>query len=512
MDDLTAQGTLELDVANFGPIIEANIDLRPLTVFVGPSNTGKSWLAILVYALHQHFGNNHGFGRRRSSIPFRMIRGDREQFLGQRTIDALAQWAKQTFADRQRPLDGRTLVLPVAVMDEIRSLHRARGDAFGRAFGGEMVRCFGTEELAPLVRKGNKEGARVTLKRHLNDSASLEHEWTLKAPGIEYRSTIPGETQVRISTEDRAYPMEYLARLAENNANRGERRFLAERLLDILHALALPQLVGSLHLPAYYLPADRTGVMHAHNVVVSALIESASMTGLRPATRTPMLSGVLADFLEHMIDLDHMPPYSRHRQHKRPPDVATQIENTIIAGSVRINRSEASGYPRFTYRPRGWKDELPLMRASSMVSELAPVVLYLRHMVLPGNLLIIEEPESHLHPAMQVEFTRQIAALVQSGIRVMVTTHSEWVLEELANIVRRSRLPAARRKEAGSEVALPPSQVGAWLFQPKRRPKGSTVKEIRLDDSGLYPAGFDEVATALHNNWAEISSRMEEAK
>ena len=104
---------------------------------------------------------------------------------------------------------------------------------------------------------------------------------------------------------------------------------------------------------------------------------------------------------------------------------------------MRVDRLAAINYPLFSYRPDGWKYDLPLMNASSMVSELAPVVLYLRHMVGPGNVLIIEEPELHLHPAMQVEFTRQLATLVDAGVRVLVTTHSEWVLEELANIVRR---------------------------------------------------------------------------
>ena len=36
---------LELKVTNFGPIAEAKIELRPMTVFVGPSNTGKSYIA-----------------------------------------------------------------------------------------------------------------------------------------------------------------------------------------------------------------------------------------------------------------------------------------------------------------------------------------------------------------------------------------------------------------------------------------------------------------------------------
>ena len=47
--DTQEQPKIEIEVKNFGPIAEANIDLRPLTVFVGPSNTGKTYFATLVY-------------------------------------------------------------------------------------------------------------------------------------------------------------------------------------------------------------------------------------------------------------------------------------------------------------------------------------------------------------------------------------------------------------------------------------------------------------------------------
>ena len=49
-------GDYGIEVADFGPIVRASVDMRPLTVFAGPSNTGKSYLAMLVYALHRCFG------------------------------------------------------------------------------------------------------------------------------------------------------------------------------------------------------------------------------------------------------------------------------------------------------------------------------------------------------------------------------------------------------------------------------------------------------------------------
>ena len=60
MNTPTEGKSLQLSVSNFGPIARAEIDLRPLTVFVGPSNTGKSYLAMSgIYALHKFFSRLH---------------------------------------------------------------------------------------------------------------------------------------------------------------------------------------------------------------------------------------------------------------------------------------------------------------------------------------------------------------------------------------------------------------------------------------------------------------------
>ena len=96
----------------------------------------------------------------------------------------------------------------------------------------------------------------------------------------------------------------------------------------------------------------------------------------------------------------------------------------------------------------------------------------------------------------------------------MLTTHSDYVLEELANLVRMSELPEAQRADLkGADVALSSDEVGVWLFEPKKRPKGTVVKEIKLDkDAGTFPAGYGDVTEALYNKWVEVDSRIQDNK
>lgn len=489
---------LELEVTNFGPIVSGRIDLRPLTVFVGPSNTGKSYLAILIYALHRFFGSE--MVRERRYFADSPYKSDAQR-ISKGTIEAMGNWAEDLLGkhnEQSLGQGGKRVVVPAPVAESIRSILTEQSEQLGF----EIRRCFGSD-LGDLVRKGQRGSAEARVVGSSNGSVRFRHELALKP--LSLNSAFTDEFTLTIDSRANRYRLlRELERLRSFQPRKSASGWWSWRFLDSLIELALPELVGVLHLPAHYLPADRTGVMHAHNVVVSALIERAAMTGLRPAAQMPMLSGVLADFLEQLIQID-----SRQRRSSKSSVLhAERIEQAILQGAVQMEPDETGSYPRFSYRPEGWRDNLPLMNASSMVSELAPVVLFLRHLVRSGDLLIIEEPESHLHPAMQVEFTRQIANLVRSGIRVLVTTHSEWVLEELSNIVLASTVPKARKSDAGGNgIALKEGQVGVWAFKPKKRPKGTAIEEIKLDASGdLYSASFDDVSAETYNRWVTLGN------
>ena len=505
---------IKLKVSGFGPIAEADIELRPMSVFVGPSNTGKSYLAILIYALHQFFGAYAWTSRDRRmpggfpahGLP--LVNPISEMALSSTEIDHLYAWAA---TERLRIESvGRSGVsppdsdLPAEVSDIVR---RALGEvrSLSDVLKDEIVRCFGFEASESLVLyspNGVKACTmRAVVSNQLADGDAYSYEIGVAKEETTITPTIPNFVPFTIS-ENLSFPWFSLA----SNDVGYQRERNARVHLAIFASAALSLSVGPLGRPAHYLPADRAGVMHAHQVAVRGLIAGASRTAIRPAPAMPVLSGVLGDFLEQLIALGSVPVSS---EHQGGDSLARLLEAGLMKGSVRAERSEID-YPSFVYQPNSWQRELPLMHSSSMVSELAPVVLYLRHVVRPGDTLIIEEPEAHLHPTAQVEFTRLLAGAVKAGIRVIITTHSEWVLWELANLVRMSKLPLELRNGLdGAEHAIDDAEVGAWLFEPDAERRGSSVREIPLDiESGTFPAGYSLTAESLYKRWSTINRRV----
>ena len=490
MTDRTAErGSLELEAVDFGPIVNAKVELRPLTVFVGPSNTGKSYLAMLIYAFHRFLSVRQ--------FPFRLNQ-DGSLTIGTGPTDTTSEGIVQVVAEFMRSIEESsvsphrgTVSLSPAVANSVRSGFAARADVLA----DEIKRCFGIRDPRALVRKTRSStAAHVTVRHRLvHESEPWEHAITI-GRRTDLSVAIPAGASISADS-GLAMPFNALDLLRDMSAeSQGLPRSLA---WSFIAAIVLRDAFGPFGLPAYYLPADRTGLMQAQRAVVGGLIASAPAASLQAQPRSPILSGVVADFLEQLLGIDETASKSA---------LGTDIEQTILGGSVRIERSPSTNHTDFLYRPNGWREDLPLTNASSMTSEVAPVVLYLRHLVARDNVLIVEEPESHMHPAMQVKFMQELAAVVNAGVRVIVTTHSEWMTEELGNIVRRSGLPENDR----DGPALDADQVGAWLFGDHKRSRGSIVREIPLDDDGQYPCGFDDVAAALHNDWAGITSRIEE--
>ena len=146
---------LELTVSNFGPIAEASIELRPMSVFVGPSNTGKSYMAALIYALSRFFNDYFRSG----SYEYRGIRHGlfltggigmiptQELNLSEDDIEGLYCWAKKENEYIETP--------PSELPEFMAKLIRSTLGGFvhlSEDLDDEITRCFGVDKVKSLIR------------------------------------------------------------------------------------------------------------------------------------------------------------------------------------------------------------------------------------------------------------------------------------------------------------------------------------------------------------------------
>ena len=219
----------------------------------------------------------------------------------------------------------------------------------------------------------------------------------------------------------------------------------------------------------------------------------------------PTFSGVVADFIKNLILYDEV-----DQPDERITSLADALESEVLAGQIFMKPGRG-GYPEFFYRSEKLKEGIRLTRVSSMVSELAPLVLLLRGGIRSRNTLIIEEPEAHLHPGAQSEMALTLARLIRTGVRVVITTHSDWLLKEIANLIRLGELKQKGERRVKHEDIqanwLLPEEVGVWWFQ-----KDGVVKPIPFERGyGVEPADYEDVADELYNRSVHLQDRLEEA-
>ena len=106
----------------------------------------------------------------------------------------------------------------------------------------------------------------------------------------------------------------------------------------------------------------------------------------------------------------------------------------IIGGEYIVKRNEG-----LYFRPRKEKVRLTMDESSSSVRSLLDVGFYLRHEARPRDLLMIDEPELNLHPENQRRMARLFARLVNIGVKVFITTHSDYIVKELNTLIMLSQ-------------------------------------------------------------------------
>lgn len=185
----------------------------------------------------------------------------------------------------------------------------------------------------------------------------------------------------------------------------------------------------------------------------------------------------------------------------------------IIGGRYTVTQED-----QLYYVPRRGRVKLTMDESSSAVRSLLDLGFYLRHVARPGDLLMIDEPELNLHPNNQRRIARLLARLVNTGIKVFVTTHSDYIIKELNTLIMLSRddkrmKTIAEREGYNQDEFLSAEKIKVFVAERakilkegnKRRSEAQTLVQAKVDQNcGIEAHSFDKTIDDMNRIQDEI--------
>lgn len=452
---------MKIAIENFGAIKKRiEIEPKPLTIFCGSNNTGKTYGLYVLNAL----------------MDSRFV--------------ASFDWARQ---HAKLLLEQRRLVVE-------------RSNWLG-------------EEAIKQAQRNIAQGLKASLPRYFVADSGLTSdavfEVSLSLPEIESQLANFNISYGEASTDPQAGPMELKCRFSDNHQTIGlslegtwSSAAQVERALNsALMSLYEPMRQGR----ALLLPAERSGI----NLFFRELNSRRAALLRHVTSQTLDTNELLKDIIvsrypqpiHDYIEFMNAQPEIKRQTSEQFADLATWLQKEVLRVKYKVDR-----YGDISIAPLRSKTDLGLHLGSSTAKTFFGLWSYLNHLAQPGDCLMIDEPELNLHPLNQRNIARLLAELVNRGIRVVVSTHSDYMVREWSNLVMLSedfpeRDMVSKRHNLNSEQWLAADKVHAYEFH-----AGGVAPMAVTASSGIRTPLFDESIEQLNAAAQDIYFSVQAAR
>ncbi|MFK5971453.1 MAG: ATP-binding protein [Candidatus Marithrix sp.] len=152
---------------------------------------------------------------------------------------------------------------------------------------------------------------------------------------------------------------------------------------------------------------------------------------------------------------------------------------------------------------------LPYYMASASALALFDLHVWLKHKAQKGDILFIDEPELNLHPGNQIKIARLLVKLINVGIKVFITTHSDYIIKELNNLLMLSN-EFPEKTELMKEYDYQPNDIlQAKDLRAYITNSNGTVSQVEIDEYGMIQSGFDDAIVQINEASNKIISAVE---
>lgn len=431
-------------VENLGPLREAEVDLsKDLIVLTGPNNSGKTYLAWSLYGLSKEIPGpdsksiavmaNEILRSPKHEIERRSIEAGFSTVFSQCSASATAE-LDRCFAAESGHFNRSSVALSTDGLTE--SFPQFLG-----LWSEKYLWALATSKSSSHVRFGAIDWQNWKTAPHDDDLAEMASSGALDELFLQGVS-LPGKESAAL------FILKVLLGLLG-------RKLLGNCIIFPAERIAVNIFAKELALKRTELVDDILDIgLTAKNAQPLDVIK-------QRAERYPL---PIRDCLRIANDLANI-----SKSHSSFEDLAAELEMTVLGGKVAVSELGA-----ITFSPdAAAESKLSVHLAASVVKSLSSLVFYFRHMAQKGDFLIIDEPELNLHPDNQRKISRILAKAVNCGFKIMMSTHSDYLIRELNHLIMLSQPSEAASKlieELGYDPAstLKPEKVGVYLFNDHR--------------------------------------------
>ncbi len=441
----------KLLVEDYGKIKSAEIEIAPLTLLVGDNNSGKSYLLSLLWGIE--------------NLGIETILGD--DFMQMKQAESLKNWIWKQI---DIAIETKENVVSVSSVSDI------------------------MEELLNLQLEKNKNRF---VKNIFNSEdvgiGKLVIKFTdIKKQNIYFKMTENETMQIYVNQENHKI---MIYEIRTNFSSLRELTNINIALITMLYCLLMG--IERNEEGYIYLPSARTGFMLTKDVI-NKVGRKNTFNILEEKEFITLFVRPINQFLDIIGDLSIEDTGS-----EKIIKLVESLESEIVDGTVEISNMPNK---EVMYVPNGYEKGIPLRLASAVVSELSPFILILKHKDKIER-FYYEEPEMCLHPQLQYKMGKITGRVVNSGIGMVVTTHSDIILQHINNMIKlaehENREEICKKLGYTKQDLLNCKNVKVYQLQAKSIGK-TEVKELLCGQDGFAVPTFNNALNVIMNEAYEI--------
>lgn len=459
---------------NFGIIKNANIDIAPLTVFTGANSSGKSFVAKLIHCFSSideddfhkdidlSFSNTSRYFDKEHENQFRQL------------SQQISQYFKNNFNQ-----DSNAFKIPLDLFTDL--LNEGILKYFSIIFEERIIEEF-DEKLDNLINS-KEDFFEITL----NNCEFFKK----KGKSLEFNPKIIELTNtIYVSEDDERILIEllndeefiYLNIKSENNKFDDFDSIFPTVYSSIAHSI----LDNILLERSFYIPAER-----------SEIIIDKKMLSRRVKNESDM-SKTQSDVLYNIININSDDKGYFY-------DLGCEFDKEF--SGILIDVNEKDFINDITYNEMDSGNSMSSKLLSTSIHEITLFSLYLKYVLKKGDLLIIEEPEAHLHPENQLLLLKYIVKAVNRGLKIMLTTHSEYISDQLNNFVRLNNVSYEKCLQLNytKENILKVDDLNIYNFKESSKNQYETEK-LEINETGFFEENFTKIVDELYKESLDITN------